>query len=176
MHQFSWNRPAPISDPFLPQWTNELTERALENFSQDSARPLRALLEPLHKRSHELFIPQCWISGDTNRGNWSLRDDGTLVLFDWERFGLGTPAIDVAITIPGLGHMEHFRKTALTYDANCGFDFIELVAVAKAWSIVEFLSMHSEGRVSVRGESAIQELRNDFPIWLRSIFAALRHH
>jgi hypothetical protein len=30
-------------------------------------------------------------------------------MYDWERFGLATPPIDLAITVPGLGDDATFR-------------------------------------------------------------------
>ena len=55
------------------------------------------------------------ISGDPNPTNWSVREDGTVVLFDWERVGYGTPALDLAITVPGLGTPDDYRRVVEGY-------------------------------------------------------------
>ena len=69
----------------------------------------------MEQASQHLFRPVCAISGDPNPVNWGLRDDGTLALFDWERFGRCSPALDLAITVPGLGDETAYRAVATSY-------------------------------------------------------------
>src|SRR5579883_2966731 len=57
-----------------------------------------------------IFYTKVAPTGDPNPTNWGLRADGTIVLYDWERFGQATPAIDLAITVPGLGDRAVFQK------------------------------------------------------------------
>lgn len=85
------------------QWTASQTEAALEwlQLPLSAARALRGI----GRVSNELFDSQGLISGDANPGNWGRRENGELVLFDWERFGRGSPAMDLAPLVPGMGTM-----------------------------------------------------------------------
>lgn len=86
---------------FRPKWPDAMTDEALAAFPA----PRRVELKPILKRNQReaagLFTARVPISGDPNPTNWGLRDDGTVVLYDWERYSQATPAIDLAITIPG---------------------------------------------------------------------------
>jgi aminoglycoside phosphotransferase (APT) family kinase protein len=95
---------------------------------------------------------RCCISGDPNPTNWRVRDDGTLVLVDWERFGYGTPAIDLAILMPGLGSPDGKLETWIASNyvefwrmANGEVPFLEAtltaqIQLAKLWTAVEFIA------------------------------------
>ena len=74
-----------------------------------------ALLAGMQVAAAPLFAPVCPLSGDPNPANWGLRTDGSLVLFDWERFCRGTPALDLAAIVPGLGTPEEFAAVAGGY-------------------------------------------------------------
>ncbi len=67
-------------------------------------------LEQPQREHAAISEPWCWISGDPNPRNWGLRADGTPVLFDWELFGPGTPATDLAIIVPGLGTLTDYKQ------------------------------------------------------------------
>jgi len=55
------------------------------------------------------------VSGDSNAGNWGKRESGDLVLFDWERFDKGSPAIDLAPLIKGMGTKQMFMALSERY-------------------------------------------------------------
>ncbi|WP_390909508.1 phosphotransferase family protein [Pantoea ananatis] len=60
---------------------------------------------------------------NTNAGNWGKRENGELVLFDWERFGPGSPATDLAPLVKGMGREEDYRAIARRYcQLNSGFN------------------------------------------------------
>jgi thiamine kinase-like enzyme len=94
----------------------------------------------------------CNISGDPNPTNWGIRDNGDLVLFDFERIGYGNPAIDLAITIPGFGDPDglleyEIAETYISYWHNnpttFPFSINELarqIHLGKFWSALDFLS------------------------------------
>lgn len=145
---------------FHPDWTSEMTAVALSCVAAEHAGAVRSTLQRAMEQSQALFAPACWISGDPNPTNWGLRGDGSVVLFDWERFGRGTPAIDVAITIPGLptGDGQAERLVAARYLEQWTLahgeplvpldDFTRSVRLAKLWTIAEFLCSYAEGRLS----------------------------
>ncbi|PXV76586.1 phosphotransferase family protein [Pantoea sp. PNA 03-3] len=143
------------SVPPDPSWTfstHRWDEAALEScldllrLPAEAERQLRAM----QKHSNVLFEPYCMISGDTNAGNWGKRENGELVLFDWERFGLGSPAIDLAPLVKGMGREEDYRAIARRYcQLHSRFDADVLakeIALAKAWIVNEVVVILSERR------------------------------
>lgn len=160
-------QPAPDLAPYLrPDWTDDLTQAIAPRLPHR----LRPLLTQLQQRHQYLFQPGCLISGDPNPTNWGMRADGTLVLFDWDRFGAGTPALDLAITVPHLGDGLAYRRVAARYleehDAIIPAALEKLahdIAVAKVWSVLQYLS---EG-IGRHTDAVLQEL----PRWLPKIHA-----
>lgn len=124
--------------------------------------------------------PQCWISGDPNPTNWGLRADGTLVLYDWERFGRATPAIDLAITVPGLGNWADFQMVATTYlqqEKNSSSPTPQEVALltgevaaAKVWSVIEYVSQYQMGAITRSPQ--IDMLIQRIPAWVEHIITS----
>ena len=161
-------------DFFKPGWTNDLTERALSLFPAATQRDISPLLTDLQRRSDHLFETKCWISGDPNPLNWGLGLDYSLVLFDWERFGRGSPALDLAITVPGLGDASVFEKVARVYLAQMGkalrnesiASLARDIGLAKTWVAVEFLAQYKTDKVSQT--QAIEHLTDVFPTWIKA--------
>jgi len=122
----------PHSGWFVPAWTEDMSAAFLRWAPECDAEALARV----RRRAQTLFEPRVWISGDPNPTNWGMRAKGTLALFDWERFGRGTPTLDLAITIPGLGTPDDFRRVADAY----GDESPARIAWAKAWSLVEFVA------------------------------------
>jgi hypothetical protein len=171
---------------YRPEWTPRMTEAALALLPGPVARQLAPVLETMRRAHPDLFAPRCPISGDPNPLNWGLRDDGMLALYDWERFCAGTPALDLAITVPGLGDAAAFQQVAAAYlqagraesppaetasprgrDEGLARD----IAVAKVWVVVEFLSHHASG--AIRGGVAIEGLVQRFPGWVGELACRL---
>src|SRR5262249_24882684 len=142
---------------FAPCWTQDMTSA----FFRWASHVDRALLERLRARAQALFEPRVWISGDPNPTNWGLHSNGRLALFDWERFGRGTPALDLAITVPGLGAREDFARVTRAYGVS---EMAESNALAKAWTLVEFVSQAEGQRIKT-----LDRLRPAVAEWLRSI-------
>lgn len=167
--------PAPGSPAaYRPTWLAAMTETALSCLPKPSADRLAPLLRTMQESHQHLFAPWCAISGDPNPTNWGLREDGTLVLYDWERFCLGTPALDLAITIPGLGDATIFQRVASGYLRNAADSTPETtarlasdIAVAKVWSVAEFLNLHASGNLP--RVAAVDWLVQRFPDWVRGI-------
>lgn len=148
LHRGTWGRDLPLAEHYLPRWGGELALRMLEMYPGEKAREIKTALAEARQLSSGLFLPHCWISADTNPTNWGLRTDGTPVLFDWERISLGSPAIDLAITLPGLGSEDFSleRQIAKTYLAlwkERPFreeELFQAILLAKLWSVLEFLA------------------------------------
>lgn len=154
---------------FRPSWTRATTERALSCFTEAVQADLGPLLEPLRVESQPLFEPHHAISGDPNPMNWGVLTDGRPVLYDWGRLGLGTAALDLAITVPGLGEARDFERVARAYLTLRGdpADVTRLargIAVAKAWSIVEYL--REVGNQPAGGVARLESLMRPIPDWL----------
>lgn len=153
---------------YRPAWPAEMTDAALTWFPASIAGEIRAQLEEWRLEALPLFEPSCLISGDPNPLNWGTRHDGTLVHFDWERFGWGTPALDLAITVPGLGTIEDYQIVTAKYLQSAKGAEVENLAkelrLAKMWTIVELLSnFHSNGQAN---EAILAHLVVEFPKWL----------
>jgi thiamine kinase-like enzyme len=161
---------------FRPQWTDAMASAALAWFPPSIDDELRHLLGPLQLDAQELFQPTCLVSGDPNPRNWGVRHDGSLVLFDWERFGRATPMIDVAISVPSLAGPEVFVAAARSYlntpDRLAAEAFARQCAIAKTWTVVELLS-ELHGHESPPGDLMMYLIERFLP-WLREIDRFLR--
>lgn len=155
LHSESWGRSLPIIGGYTPKWDDQLTEKVLGLLSDRISNQIWSLLSELQKASQQLFKPYCWINADTNPTNWGVRKDGSIVLFDWERISCGSPVIDLAITIPGLGTSDNSTETMIAerylslwtkYPLNFPLNkqsLFEQLKLAKIWSAVEFLGSDS---------------------------------
>ena len=154
---------------FRPKWDNMMTENTLSYFEADVEEKIRPILTHRQAIAQHLFAQTAPISGDPNPANWGIRGDGTLVLFDWERFCLGAPAIDLAITVPGLGKAEDFEQVARLYlgaaaSAEVIMQLLTEMIAAKTWTIVELLSNTLTADVSY--QHILTQLVADFQDWL----------
>jgi hypothetical protein len=152
---------------YRPQWSSAMTDAALEWLAPSSAA-LRPILESFQAAAQPLFAPTCLISADPNPNNWGLRQDGALVLFDWERFCRAAPALDVAITVPGLGDPAAMELVAArylaTHDQGAVAAFVREMTIAKAWTVVELFSFL--GPAGPPPHQVVAHLCEHFPAWL----------
>lgn len=156
LHYGTWKKERELSDPYIPSWTHEMSVKALAFFPSRISSDIMPALYWMREQCTQIFEPLCWISGDPNPTNWGLRTDGTIVLFDWERAGYGHPAIDLAITMPGLGTSdgsleslisEKYLAMWISTSTEPPFTLKELttqIKMAKMWSTVEFLADNAE--------------------------------
>jgi hypothetical protein len=143
---------APLRERYRPAWDDALTEAALAllpDVDPDLLRTTQADSQPL-------FIESAVISGDPNPQNWGVRDDGALVLFDWERLTLGDPAIDLAITVPGLPDIAPYQHVAARYVEITRSDddvttLVQRMRLAKLWTVIELLAGVTRGNVDRNG-------------------------
>ena len=148
-----------------------MTESTLSLFDPATTPALATTLETIRAATLFLFEPRCLISGDPNPANWGLRDDGTLVLYDWERCTLGSPDIDLAITVPGLGSWAAFERVAAVYsDTVPQSDPRQLavdIARAKVWSVIEFLAGYAQGTIAPA--FPVELLLDEFSEWMMDV-------
>jgi Phosphotransferase enzyme family len=135
LHEFKFDHAPEFA--FQPTWTQAMNAHVL----QFLPKHLEGKLETCRALAQPLLEPRNLISGDPNPMNWGVRENGDLVLFDWDRFGLGTPALDLAITVPGLGSREDYEKVAATYRGKPDAQLAREIALAKVWTIVDILGM-----------------------------------
>jgi hypothetical protein len=150
-HTEGWGKSLPIENFYIPKWDHRQTESVLSLYSDKTGNQLQALLIKAQEDSQQLFKPYCWINADTNPTNWGVRKDGSVVLFDWERISCGSPAVDLSITMPGIGTPDNslelsISKKFLKMWSHAGLDFpfserelVQQIKLAKVWSVVEFL-------------------------------------
>ena len=163
----------PLANGYVPQWSNDLTEKALACFDNAAA----PTLYDVQSRCQHLFDSDCWISADPNPGNWGLRADGTSVLFDWERFTQAAPAVDLAIVSPVYGTVDQYRSTAATYIEqrqvmNRPYPVVlepltRDIIFAKLWTLVEFLSLYTDGKLEP--DTTLTYLTEGLPVWLSAL-------
>ncbi|EKY3918121.1 phosphotransferase [Enterobacter hormaechei] len=151
--------------------THLWSELALEKALTLLAIPEKTVqqLRLFQKCSDVMFGYQNLISGDSNAGNWGRRKNGELVLFDWERFGKGSPAIDLAPLIKGMGTKQTFIDIAERY-CRLSFhpDFNALareIAIAKAWIVTEVIVLLNE-RKNAAFPLYLNWYRKHLPKWL----------
>ncbi|WP_227317966.1 phosphotransferase family protein [Cedecea davisae] len=156
------------------RWSELALERALTllGLPDCSAQQFRLL----QKYSDVLFDYQSLISGDTNAGNWGRRENGELVLFDWERFGKGSPAIDLAPLIKGMGTKQMFVDIAKRYcQLSFRHDVRQLgreIALAKAWIVTEVIVLLEE-RNKKEFPLYLNWYREQLPDWLDNVVTML---
>ena len=149
---------AAVSSPFRPSWPAE-TDRAAREVL-DLSREADSALDAVRGRAGQLFEPVGVISGDANPLNWRLDVDGRPVLLDWERIGLGHPAIDLGILMPGLSSRGEAASMAAAYGDGVTAD--QLLG-AKAWSVVE---LAAEAAVDPRLLDTVTGLSPELDHWL----------
>lgn len=159
--------------PFLlkrHQWTVSDTKVAfdvlqLPKVTQDSILAIQAL-------SFVLFEYSGLISGDTNAGNWGTRTNGELVLFDWERFGFGSPAIDLAPLVNGLGTATDYEYVIEKYMQQSAIEpqinLARHLVIAKCWIIIEVTNILIS-RNKREASKYIRWYREHVPAWISSI-------
>lgn len=168
LHQQTWAQHQPLLDAYYtPVWSESMTETLMDWFARSTERDsIRNSLEQARLRFHGFPLTDCCISGDANQTNWRIREDGEVVLLDWERFGYGTPAFDLAVTIPGLGsedsslermvarrYLEYWKDSGKTFPYQED-TLVEQIRLAKLFTIVEFIT-----QVTKR-PNAIEKSRN----------------
>lgn len=151
------------------RWPNAQLELSLQLLAlpQEAADVLRRC----QREGDRLFAEASLISGDSNAGNWGQRENGEYVLFDWERFSTGHPAIDLAPLIKGMGSPDEYQHLAARY---CRFnplpdnDLARHIALAKAWIVSEVITLLHK-RQKADFPRFQHWYRGHLPDWLKQI-------
>ncbi|MGD9893342.1 MAG: phosphotransferase [Dehalococcoidia bacterium] len=178
LHTLALDLPAALSTYKPWDWTVEVTESALSFFPASVARTLASPLRSLRDEAQHLGVAWCWISGDPNPSNWGMRDDGSLVLYDWELVRRGAPPTDVAILVAGLGDEAKYDEIAACYltawramtDAPpwSPSALSRDIALAKVWSVATLLRACMTGKANV--PQRVRDHLSEFvPPWVRSL-------
>ncbi|WP_441254188.1 phosphotransferase [Aeromonas sp. A600556] len=126
----------------------------------------------IQQLGHELFEESCLISGDSNEGNWGTRNNGELVLFDWERFGYGSPAIDLAPLVPRMGSLAEYETIIERYLCHSsllsGDRLLRHLVMAKCWLIIEVTNLLTR-REKPQAQQYLEWYRQQVPNWLESV-------
>ncbi|MGG1575713.1 phosphotransferase family protein [Fictibacillus sp. NRS-1165] len=152
LHSKSLDKSIDLDDPFVYMYKEETIQKANKILPLE----LSIRLNALQTQFQQLFEPFCIISGDPNPTNWGIKVNGDLVLFDFERIGFGNPAIDLAITIPGVGskdgslekeiavsYITLWQENGLKYPFSVN-ELIVQIHRAKLWITLDFLTNNYE--------------------------------
>ncbi|EGQ9316842.1 phosphotransferase [Vibrio parahaemolyticus] len=154
------------------QWTPQATQQALTTLELGSET--EQFFHNLQQRSAHLFDGQNLISGDSNAGNWGQRENGELVLFDWERFSTGHVAIDLAPLIEGMGTFDDYLKVAGRYikfaEKGETTELARDIGLAKAWIVVEVVNI-LVSRKNPQTSKYLDWFRQTLPQWAKSLSA-----
>lgn len=124
----------------------------------------------------QLFQPMAWIHGDPNPTNWLLTASGRIALIDWSRYGRAHPAIDLAISMPGLPTSDLFMKQAQQYlqfnpDLSPQAEPLgRIIALGKLWTCIDFMAMAKRGELSADGKKGVEMLTTGLGGWINSVF------
>lgn len=174
LHFNTWNKTLNIDKPFDFSWDKKLIKNSLSLFPSG----VEGVIERLHSKSETIFSPFCCISGDPNPTNWGIRNNNELVLFDWERIGYASPAIDLAITMPGLGTIDkslefNIASTYISFWKNSSVEFLysvqeltEQIVMAKMWSALDFLVNNADTLEEELLDFYITQLHEKFKVGL----------
>lgn len=164
-----------IPNLYRPVWDDSMNLRVLDCFDPKDHKKLTGLLGPICAKAQHLFEPQCMISGDPNPKNWGLRTDGSLVQFDWQYIGLGTPALDLAISICSSENhntCENVAKIYLQKTTDEAFkhntsvaELASSIMLGCVWNYIRFLDRYMAGKVNV-SEKVIDHIAEFFPDWI----------
>ncbi|HHY0417530.1 TPA: phosphotransferase family protein [Vibrio parahaemolyticus] len=155
-------------------WTTSETSEALYVLGLPNASAFT--IKRMQTLSSQIFEYKTLISGDTNDGNWGTRNNGELVLFDWERFGQGSPAIDLAPLVSGLGSISEYEQIVNQYikhnSAVPAAKLIEQLIITKCWIMIEVVNILVR-RNNPEQEKYINWYRANVPKWLALVESAL---
>lgn len=123
----------------MKPWNDALN---MEQMLRDKDRNCFAPYEVLKDKIGQLYhltemddIQHCFCHGDTYKPNWMIRDDGTVILIDWEYSGFSDPGIDVGYYIVDAMYdfdkAEEFIREYLQNDATPAhiFHFMAYTAI-----------------------------------------------
>lgn len=139
-------------------------------------RQMFAVFEAARHQSSAILAPCHLVSGDPNGSNWGLRPWGQLVLFDWERVGLGSAALDLGAVAYGEPCDEEFAAIARIYLSlrpdlcQSVTALIRDIKIARIFFAAVLLSRH-EAKQRILPASVLSYYRSDFVPWAKRAIA-----
>jgi len=161
-----------LASSFYPfAWADDLSDAALALLAPPDAAWFRKRIGRWQAEANQvLWQPLTVVHGDPNPTNWRLTDQGRPVLLDWARYGLGHPALDVAISLPGLPTPAAAAEAARRYGrSKLGAG---LILLAKLYVVLEFLAMAARGEVRPAAET-LDGLRKLLRPWVATALPAV---
>lgn len=149
---------------YQPRWDDRL-DRAGAILGLGPAE--REVVDGLGTNAHRLTEPSRVVSGDPNPLNWRLDASGGVVLVDWERITVASPALDLAIMLPGFPDLATARDAVVRYRSFGGAPVVpDDLLVAKAFTVLELAAESGEG--SAAG-GVVEQVAPSFRAWLRAL-------
>lgn len=132
-------------------------------------------------RIYDVYTSRCEInratcSGDPNPRNWLVRDDGSLVLVDWQNGTVANPALDLAGWVSTYLPMEEVEAVATSYSQFTNLPPQEvfedtLVFMTRRWSMN--FKMASNAANPSAWDDAVNRLSTDLPSWVEQVVRQL---
>lgn len=158
-------------------WTEDMNLEAMAVFPDATA--VLPFFDRARALSARVLAPTHLISGDPNGRNWGMREGShDLVLFDWERVGLGTAALDLAGVAFGEPEASVFQDIAQLYCAHSPREPIEAAELARDMMVARvfiasvLLSRHTRG-VRALPDALVAYYRSAFCEWLTRDLASM---
>ncbi len=173
-----------LSDHLVPDlrvgydyaWDGHAFEELTGWVGTDTLSRLESIVDERHDAFLDLFEPITWIHGDPNPTNWLLTASGDVTLVDWSRFGKANPALDLAVSIPGMPTWDLILSQAKKYLVfnpaikKSAEALAQTTALGKLWTFMDFLLMGKRGELSIEGNQGINMLSLRLDPWLRALF------
>ncbi|WP_420111192.1 phosphotransferase family protein [Pseudactinotalea sp.] len=154
-----------LTGRYLPRWDDEMTVAASAVVELGAHE---GLLRRLQERWRAATAAGRVVSGDPNPLNWRLSGDGEPILLDWERLTLASPALDLAIMLPGLPTPSQATAIARAYE-RAGGDVVDgtEVLVAKVFTVLELAAAATPGSAAF---DAVRGVAPDLSRWMGDAF------
>lgn len=150
------NSPVKVDYGMKP-WEDALDmEQLLLKKDQDCFREfevLKSKISVLYQKTINDGVKKCFCHGDTYKTNWMIKDDGEVILIDWEYSGYSDPGIDVGYYIVDamydFDEAKNFIREYLgdNYSDVKEFHFLAYVAIIAYYWFVWALYRESCGAV-----------------------------
>ena len=85
--------------PWEDSLSMEQLLRSADEHCFDQYETLKDKIAKLYQKTQSDGVKKCFCHGDTYKPNWMIKDDGTVILIDWEYSGYSDPGIDVGYYI-----------------------------------------------------------------------------
>lgn len=160
----------------LPSRSGELDRRDLDD--------AETVFDPREGLRFRRWLEKPWpwlegdslLSGDPNRTNWGVRDDGTMVLFDWGQAGFGHPAYDLALLAGGLPRVSTLEEIVTLYLARAenGHDedpgsWLASAITARLTTVVQFLARWRRGELDPAADAGVAMLKGELLDWVGAV-------